>query len=727
MVELFDFLLYANFTENDYKKIEEDVSKNNYANFLILSLIGTAFFSFILILGVFIPGFSNKLLSYFIGAFASIILFFINFLAGNNKKILQISMYVFEALLLIIGLIITIFNAPEQLTITLIPLLVIVPLLFTDKPYKFLILELTTLVSYIILAIIFKSRDILLMDIIHVSIFSIMGILIGIHMTKNKISRYLLIFQTKERSKEDFQNITGALSSNYLDVYVVNAEYKTITKLKADGIDIEYKNGLESYSTTYLETIKEYIDTHVFQDDKVLLNTLLDINNVFKCLCHEDEYSGTFRTIKNDEIHYNQFKFVRINGSNDIILGFQNIDQAVASEKERNKELEEALKNTEKANQAKSQFLFNMSHDIRTPMNAILGYTDLLKKNINNEEVRDRYIDNIHTSSEYLLSLINNVLETARIESGKATIDVSVIDTYKIGETIEVAFRPEIDKKNLKLSIHNSSRYRYIYADRVKIEQIMMNIISNAVKYTPNGGSIDIFISEKETNDSDYITSIIKVVDTGIGISEEFLPHVFDIFSREKSSTDSGIIGTGLGLGIVKRLIELMDGSINIESKLGSGTTVTIFLPIKIAENPSDIINQEELIDVSIFEGKRILLAEDNMLNAEIAKEILSEARFIVDHAEDGIICIDMLTKHSDDYYDLILMDIQMPNMDGLKAAQEIRRLSNTKKANIPIIAMTANVFDEDRKNAMDAGMNGFVGKPIEINKLMQTLYDIFK
>jgi len=389
--------------------------------------------------------------------------------------------------------------------------------------------------------------------------------------------------------------------------------------------------------------------------------------------------------------------------------------------------LANALDAAERANKAKSDFLFNMSHDIRTPMNAIIGYTDLLKKNVDNPELRDRYIENIQTSNGYLLDLINNVLDTARIESGKATLDEEPGDSYLIGKNIDTAFAGEIEKKNLKYTVHDSTVHRYVYHDVTKMAQIMFNIVSNAVKYTPEGGSIDIYFSEtplKRDGWSDF-TTVVK--DTGIGISKNFLPHIFDSFTREKSVTDSKIVGTGLGMGIVKSLVELMDGTISVESELGKGTTVSFTIPHKIAEAPAETGYTDTVIDSDFFAGKRILLAEDNELNAEIAMEILGEAGFEVEHAEDGIICVDMLNKRDSGYYDLILMDVQMPNMDGLKATAVIRQIPDKAKADIPIIAMTANAFEEDRKKCLGAGMNGFIAKPIDIQKLMETLVNILR
>jgi len=360
-------------------------------------------------------------------------------------------------------------------------------------------------------------------------------------------------------------------------------------------------------------------------------------------------------------------------------------------------------------------------------MNAIIGYTDLLKKNVDNPELRDRYIENIQTSNVYLLDLINNVLDTARIESGKAILDEEPSDNYLIKKNLDTAFAGEIKKKHLKYTIHDSTAHRYIYHDATKMAQIMFNILSNAVKYTPEGGNIDVYFSETPSEHEGWADFTYVVKDTGIGISKKFLPHIFDSFTREKSVTDSKIVGTGLGMGIVKRLVELMEGTISVESELGKGTTVSFTIPHRIAEAPAETEHTDIIVDSKTFAGKRILLAEDNELNAEIAIEILSEAGFEIEHAEDGIICVDMLNKHDVGYYDLVLMDIQMPNMDGLKATTVIRQFPDKAKAKIPVIAMTVNAFEEDRKKCLESGMNGFITKPVDIQKLMKALVEILK
>lgn len=366
------------------------------------------------------------------------------------------------------------------------------------------------------------------------------------------------------------------------------------------------------------------------------------------------------------------------------------------------------------SNAAKSAFLFNMSHDIRTPMNAIIGFTDLLERHLDDMELAREYIRKIQTSNQFLLSLINNVLEMARIESGKTTLDETYWNANTFNDSLYSLFDSQMREKDISFTRSIQVEHPHVICDTTKLREIFLNILSNALKYTPAGGSVTMTLTEVPSNRPGYAMYQTVIEDTGIGMSEEFLPTLFEEFTRERSSTESRLNGTGLGMAIVKKLVDLMQGTITVESQVGKGTKFTVTLPHRIAEEKDFDHFMEKAFEYEPdrFQGKRILLAEDNELNAEIAITILREAGFEVEHAADGIICVDMLEKAEAGYYDLILMDIQMPNMDGYKATQTIRKLSDTEKANISIIAMTANAFDEDKRNAYRAGMNGHLANP---------------
>ena len=381
--------------------------------------------------------------------------------------------------------------------------------------------------------------------------------------------------------------------------------------------------------------------------------------------------------------------------------------------------LEKSAQEARAANEAKTRFLFNMSHDIRTPMNAIIGFSELLEKHIDEKDKVLDYTEKIRSSSAFLLSLINYVLEMARIESGKAVLKEEPGDLCALMQTLSDVFEPSVQQKKLTCTYHTDVEHPYIVSDRTKVREILLNVISNAIKYTPEGGHIAVSVKELPAEKPKTGRYTFTVQDDGIGMSEEYLPHIFEEFTREHTSTESKVIGTGLGLPIVKALVEWMHGSIDVQSKLGAGTTVTITLGFPLADEAQKSVEEQDAEgDAAQLKGCRILLAEDNDLNAEIVVTILEESGLTVERTADGELCIEALKAHPAGYYDAILMDIQMPNMDGYQAAKLIRNLSGNYRT-IPIIAMTANVFADDVKACLDAGMNSHVGKPLDMKILM--------
>ena len=405
----------------------------------------------------------------------------------------------------------------------------------------------------------------------------------------------------------------------------------------------------------------------------------------------------------------------------------------ISSKKHREKQyaadLKKAAELAKSANEAKTRFLFNMSHDIRTPMNAIIGFSGLLEKNLQNEEKAKEYLGKICSSGNLLMTIINQILEIARIESGTIALQLKAEDINAVFHTVNTVFEEDIRKKNLQYSADLDVYHTFIFCDRVKLQEIMLNIISNAIKYTSDGHAVHVKIYEKDSENPRKARFIFTCEDTGIGMSEEYLPHIFEEFSREHTTTENKVAGTGLGLPIVKSMIELMGGSIQVESTQGAGTKFTVDISFDTASEADVYRNQiSEQPDVlEKLEGKRILLAEDNDLNAEIAIELLAEQKIITDRAEDGAECLDKLEKADSGYYDMILMDIQMPVMDGYDAAARIRRMKDEKKASIPIIAMTANAFAEDRQKAISMGMNDHVAKPIDMNVLLPVIAKYIK
>ena len=380
----------------------------------------------------------------------------------------------------------------------------------------------------------------------------------------------------------------------------------------------------------------------------------------------------------------------------------------------------------EKANAAKSDFLFNMSHDIRTPMNALLGYSELIKRELTDPKLLD-YQEKMEQSGNLLLSIINNVLDMARIESGKVELDEDYVKIRDIYQGIYKIFQAEAEKKGIHLKMEYDVKHEHVICDETKNREIFLNLISNAVKYTASGGRVTIRITELDCDRKDYVRIRTQVIDTGIGMSEEFLPSLFEAFARERNTTDGKIAGTGLGMPIIKKYIDMMYGTIEVESKQGEGSKFTVTLEYRIADKSYYERATEKFSDMdeTRISGKHILLAEDNDLNAEIAEFILEDMGLIVDRVEDGVQCVSRIEQKPAGTYDLILMDIQMPNMDGYRATEMIRGLSDKDKATIPIIAMTANAFEEDRKKALAKGMNGHIAKPVDAEKVEKTICSV--
>lgn len=397
--------------------------------------------------------------------------------------------------------------------------------------------------------------------------------------------------------------------------------------------------------------------------------------------------------------------------------------KAANDTQELNAKLQIAAENAESANRAKSTFLFNMSHDIRTPMNAIIGYADLASRHSDDPAKLKKYMENIQVCGQNLLMLLNNVLDLARIENDKTEIEYSVSDIEKDFRNCLAMFRNQADSKGQTLTVTTQLPYPYIYADIPHLTEVCTNLVSNAVKYTGAGGTIRCGVTQKPGEKEGWCDTVVTVADNGIGMSQEFQKHIFEPFERERTSTVSKVEGSGIGMGIVKKLVGLMGGTVEVESKIGAGSTFTVTIPCRIASE-DEIQAKREInpSDQKCLCGTRILLTEDNDLNAEIATELLQEEGCTVDRAKDGVECVDMLEKAANGTYQLILMDVQMPVMNGYDATKKIRRMDDPQKANIPIVAMTANAFSEDKQVALDAGMNDHIAKPINMSVLVPTL-----
>lgn len=457
--------------------------------------------------------------------------------------------------------------------------------------------------------------------------------------------------------------------------------------------------------------------------DRTVAGQIRDINRELRAIQDGDlrtkvhvEESREFQELST---HINSMVDSLLQSSEKLEMGEQIRRQKEELERQ-HEQLETAVERAEAANRAKSEFLFNMSHDLRTPMNAILGFTDLALESSDPETQRE-YLENIDISSRQLLSIINNILELSKIENYRVVIEEELVDVEENCRRLSTIFDGELKKKHQTCTLELDIRHRQMYLDTTHYSQILLNVVGNAIQYTPDGGAVTISVRELPGTEPGLCRVETVVSDNGIGMSDEFLAHVYEAFARERSSTDSGIQGTGLGLAIVKNLVGLMRGTIDIKSRPGEGTTVTICLPHRLAEAPGEKEEDPGAMD-AVFQGRRILLAEDIDINAIIAVKLLTTRGCKVERARDGVECIDMMHRAEAGYYDLVLMDIQMPNMDGYQAARSIRALGDAEKASIPILALTANAFQEDCDRATEAGMDGHIAKPLDAAKMFRTI-----
>ena len=529
----------------------------------------------------------------------------------------------------------------------------------------------------------------------------------------------------QDKEMEMQREIITALGYDYFSVLLVDPEKDHVTIFRQRSLNGKSIADLcAKYHNCWSEFIPNYAKERVSDAsyDEFMEKLSLDYIRSAK-----ESYISVYEYVSDDGIVYYQIKVAFVqkqDGHRVAVVSTKNIDKIIKKEKQQEEILNKALTEAKVASKAKTDFLFNMSHDIRTPMNAIIGFTNLLEEHLDDKEMLLNYIDKIKTANEFLLSLINNVLEMAKIENGKEYLDESSTNMVDFYHAICTLFHTQMNGKGVIFRHSLKIRHRNVMIDVTKMREILLNILSNALKYTPTGNSVTMTVTELPSEREGYAVYQTVIEDTGIGMSEEFLSHMFEYFSRERTTTESGVSGTGLGTAIVKKLVDLMHGTIDVESKLGEGTKITLTMSHQITENQSVQQNfqNERKYNTGDFTGKRILLAEDNDLNAEIAIAILEEHGIEAERAEDGSVCVNMIEKADADHYDLVLMDIQMPNVDGYEATQLIRQLPDKKKSGIPVIAMTANAFEEDKRNALAAGMDGFLSKPIVIEELIHTL-----
>ncbi len=560
------------------------------------------------------------------------------------------------------------------------------------------------------------------------------------HALQNDSEEYFNEMQSKELSEINAHQLDmiQVLAQDFQTCYYVDLEMNTFEILRmSDYMHERYKRAFETYlEFNYEKAFHFYIDRDVAPQDRERMMQTVAVENIVEQMKHNSSYGASClgRNANDQLIHYS-FKWVRVNEDDPtkVILGHADTEAEFQENEQARKTLEDALNQANHANEAKNAFLSNMSHDIRTPMNAIIGYTEIAQVHLDDKEKVGDCLEKIMTASQHLLDLLNNILDMSRIESGRARL---MEDEYRISELMHDIWSIEetrIQKKRLNFQIDMSElRDDAVYCDKMRMRQMFLNFVSNAVKYTPDGGDVKVTIRQRKSILPGYSRYEVRIKDTGIGMSPEFVDRIFVPFERERSTTESGIEGTGLGMSVAKSIMDMIGGTIRIKSQVGVGTEFVLVFDLRLRTG-----NRNKTIGTSAeaekenvvapyrnrFEkGGSILLVEDNQLNREIAREILEEAGFTVSEVEDGDLAVEAVMASKPGDIDLILMDIQMPTMNGYEATKEIRKLKDEELSTIPIVAMTANAFEEDKQRAKECGMNGFITKPVVIDRLLSEL-----
>ncbi|MCQ2409117.1 MAG: response regulator [Clostridia bacterium] len=538
-----------------------------------------------------------------------------------------------------------------------------------------------------------------------------------------------------EEEKARHFEIINVLASDYDSVTFVNLNTNSIEPYSISSSDIPERMGVTIDSNiSFVNVMRAYIDNVVYADDRENFSDTVKIANLKEELSNKKSFTYVYRVENEGDIRYWEMKIVKMGTEDEeaekIVLGLADRDAEVRKEQEYQNTLKEARAKAEASSAAKSTFLFNMSHDIRTPLNAIIGFADMANRYKDNPEKVSDCMEKSLVASNHLLSLINDVLDMSRIESGKVVIEETLTEIDVFAEHINTIVAESAKEKNITFTKHISEiKDTHLYIDTLHMDQVLLNVISNAVKYTKSGGNVDFYVEQLGDVKEQCATIRYTIADNGMGMSEEFLKRIFEAFEREQSSTKSGIQGTGLGMAITKRLVDMMNGDIEIRSKVNEGTTVeiTMYYHRPSEEELEALKPSVSATDEISLEGKIILLVDDNDLNREIAKDILELDGLIVEEANDGTMAVEMVKAHDPDYYCCVLMDIQMPIMDGYQATIAIRALENADYKKLPIFAMTANAFAEDRKKAFESGMNEHIAKPIDPARVLSTIKNFMR
>lgn len=721
-----NFLFYSGLTKDEFNEIKESFHESSIAILRVVSFCcGIFSIGFGAIAGPFLGREPDVYL--FSGILYLLIAVLASTVAKGKYKFEKGLSYFFAITSYAYGMHISAVGVPNSIAILFIAIIIIVPVIFNERPIVHLNFMIISCVTFCLFAFKYKPYEIACIDLADVIVFAFMSIAISSVLSRNKAKGFLNGKRLKDNEKALNEAFERQEKEHREWQHQLDLRMKTVSEAIHGGFKIS-RNDPDFSFILVSEQLAKLLGYDSPKD-------LIEASNgcMANLVNREDaklEIINARASVDSDEMYTMHYRVRCKDGS------WKNVEdrgRLIVNEKGVGEFWsfiidQDLLAELEAANEAKSTFLFNMSHDIRTPMNAILGYSKLIKNQLTDPILLD-YQSKIEQSGNLLLSIINNVLDMARIESGKMELDESYTSSNEVLREIVSVFEPDAKRKRIKLSLGNTITNGHIMCDKTKVKEIILNLLSNAIKYTPEGGEVKVTCQEVPCDKPGHVRFKTTVSDTGIGMSREYIPRMFDSFSRERNTTIGKISGTGLGMAIVKKLVGLMNGEIYVDSIQGKGTTISVVLEHRVADEAYYEMRKADL-ETRLrqdLKGLKVLLAEDNELNAEIAVAILSDMGLDIDRVEDGVQCVAKLEKEVAGYYDLVLMDIQMPNMNGYKATQVIRALPDLEKASIPIVAMTANAFDEDKKNAFKCGMDGHLAKPINEREVVEELSRVIK
>ncbi len=735
--------LVRSISDDDYNFVLDRICENNRKILIILCTVFSVIFAILLTLGFFGVGIDVADMPIFMFAFVSAlsVIFLVMRSSKKNYALTMIATYMVIVAAMTYGIVVS-YRSPEQYTVTFIALVCIIAMTFVDKPIKLGITYAVGTVACVCMICVRKVDYVQAADIINVISFSVLSMIGGIFTMNMKIHGYVM----DKLQEQDIEKGLRRLNAKEMEasqlLTAVKASYAMVVSVNLTKNTYKLI-GEESFVTQgddIVGSFDEVIDIHaskVVEEQRQLYRDTFSREGLLKAYAEgKKEVYLEYQQCDDDGVPHwlgTHTMFTVTPNSEDVteITISQNIDDRVRKEEESKAILAAERDRAEQAQKAKTDFLFQMSHDIRTPMNAIIGYTNFIKSTGDSEIIHNDYVPKLDIAGQQLLMLINDALEMSRIESGKLTFRRKPMDIRSLIMNVMAVMQIQAEEKGLTLTSDIVVDNPIVYCDQNHLSRVVMNLLSNAVKFTPAGGSVKVSLWEQPSTSDENVVYELKVVDNGIGMSPEFVSRIFEPFEREQTSTVSGMQGTGLGLAIVKRIVDAAGDTITVETKQGEGTTFTlnIILPRANQEELQSLQNRDETTlpieqMASCFKGKRILLVEDNEFNLAIAQTLLENAGFSVETATDGRMAINkVLAAPVDDYYDAILMDVQMPVMNGYEATREIRKLPDGRAKTI-IIAVTANAFDTDKDDAIAAGMNGHIAKPIDVAVLYKTLWN---